>query len=91
MVLPRPVILGAEEPYHFYLLRLVSFCKESCPIGKLDVRERPATLFAPFSVRCRSVFSISYGLNRNLYTLPIEGFGYFLKADRVVLVALPFD
>lgn len=46
---PSPVILGAEEPYHFYLLRLVSFCKESCPIGKLDVSERPATLFAPFS------------------------------------------
>lgn len=52
---PSPVILGTVIPYCFYPLRLISFCKESCPIGKLDVRERPATLFAPFSVRCRSV------------------------------------
>ena len=54
---PSPVIPGTVIPYCFYPLRLISFCKESRPIGKLDVRERPATLFAPFSVRCRSVFS----------------------------------
>ena len=37
------------------------------------------------------LFFLLYCVNCDRYSLPIEGLGYFLQADRVVLVALPFD
>ena len=54
-----------------------------CVSGENDV---PCTVLSAVPI-CFSLYCV----NCDCYSLPIEGLGYFLQADSVVLVALPFD